>query len=465
MFKSKTQTSRPNQQSRSMMKSVNRSVSNFNQPSSVPSSSPSSTSRVQAPSISTSSRSTLSQKSTPQAQNSSFRKSIPATKSSITAASRSETLVTFPIDLVYTWVDGSDEEWLQTKEMHEREQETTQEGNSIQRWRDLDELKYSIESALYFAPWIRNIFVISDHQRPYWYDERNPGKVHFIDHPQLYGEFDEHLPVFNSHSIESHLHRIPGLSEHFLYANDDTFFGNHVSPQDFFTGDGKFKVFLMEYDMETEKTFQVHLKEMKQSKPQSKNMAQIVQQMSKPRQYSSKQANGSITSSSTPPIGQQFAVTPFITAQVHVNTLLDRVMGKSDIPRKRLFHQIRPMKRCVFEFCWDNEEMQVYLFNTSSTKFRSLTDVDPIALVCHAGLVLGEAVPGVITSKYYSLNDDFNTIRKIFYHLSKQQTKPKLYCINDDMDNPDPRLIEAIATGLDKYLPHRIEVNQEEEQQ
>ena len=43
------------------------------------------------------------------------------------------------------------------------------------------------------------------------------------------------LPTFSSPAIESHLHRIPGLSDKFLYFNDDVMFGSEVWPDDFFT--------------------------------------------------------------------------------------------------------------------------------------------------------------------------------------------------------------------------------------
>ncbi len=44
-----------------------------------------------------------------------------------------------------------------------------------------------------------------------------------------------HLPTFSSPSIEAHLHRIPGLSDKFLYLNDDVMFGKDVWPDDFYT--------------------------------------------------------------------------------------------------------------------------------------------------------------------------------------------------------------------------------------
>ena len=51
-----------------------------------------------------------------------------------------------------------------------------------------------------------------------------------------------HLPTYSSPAIESHLHRIPGLSKWFLYLNDDVMLGQNVWPQDFFTAQGGQKV-------------------------------------------------------------------------------------------------------------------------------------------------------------------------------------------------------------------------------
>jgi hypothetical protein len=50
------------------------------------------------------------------------------------------------------------------------------------------------------------------------------------------------LPTYNSQAIEACLHRIPGLSEHYLYLNDDFLLGREVSPEDFFTPAGLAKV-------------------------------------------------------------------------------------------------------------------------------------------------------------------------------------------------------------------------------
>src|SRR5699024_5379711 len=44
----------------------------------------------------------------------------------------------------------------------------------------------------------------------------------------------EYLPTFNSRVIELNIHKIEGLSENFIYLNDDTFIIDDVKQEDFF---------------------------------------------------------------------------------------------------------------------------------------------------------------------------------------------------------------------------------------
>lgn len=138
-------------------------------------------------------------------------------------------------DLVYLWVDGNDPEW---RARHNRAIGATEEASAVNcdgRYADNDELKYSLRSAAAYAPWLRRIFIVTDRQIPKWLDMDNK-KIRIVDHTEILPA--ECLPTFNSRIIEHALFRIPGLSEHFLYANDDMFFNRPVSPQDFFTADG-----------------------------------------------------------------------------------------------------------------------------------------------------------------------------------------------------------------------------------
>lgn len=146
-----------------------------------------------------------------------------------------------PIDFVYTWVDGDDEDWLKLREQWKVEEGmVTSDGTSVHRFRDRDELRYSLRSAYYFAPFVNKIYIVTNGQVPQWL--RSHPKIKIVTHKEIFPN-QRHLPTFNSMAIECHLHKIPGLSENYVYFNDDMFLGRKILPSDLFTKDGKMKVF------------------------------------------------------------------------------------------------------------------------------------------------------------------------------------------------------------------------------
>ncbi len=143
--------------------------------------------------------------------------------------------VDFPIDIVFSWVDGTDLEWQRTRAARMRSYVVGEGDDHEARFRQLDELKYALRSVHLFAPWIRNIVIVTDSPRPEWLAE-DP-RVTVLPSAGFFAD-PAALPTYNSHAVESQLHRIPGLSEHFLYSNDDMFFGREVEPEAFFTSAG-----------------------------------------------------------------------------------------------------------------------------------------------------------------------------------------------------------------------------------
>ena len=139
------------------------------------------------------------------------------------------------IDLVYLWVDGSDPQWLARKRTLTGECDDTDDANCSARYENNDELKYSLRSVEKYLPWVRNIFIVTDNQVPDWLDVTN-SKVKIIDHKDILPE--ESLPCYNATVIECYLYKIPGLSEYFLYANDDMFVGQPLTKDFFFAEDG-----------------------------------------------------------------------------------------------------------------------------------------------------------------------------------------------------------------------------------
>lgn len=139
------------------------------------------------------------------------------------------------VDFVYLWVNGNDPEWQAKRNACIGTAETQRGVNCKGRYADNDELKYSLRSVAQYAPWIHKIYIVTDNQVPSWLDTSNP-KVRIVDHKEIMPEIC--LPCFNSAVIEHFLYNIPGLSEHFLYANDDMFVNRPVKPDDFFAQDG-----------------------------------------------------------------------------------------------------------------------------------------------------------------------------------------------------------------------------------
>ncbi|GAA0458201.1 exopolysaccharide phosphotransferase [Paractinoplanes deccanensis] len=153
--------------------------------------------------------------------------------------------VAFPIDAVYTWVDGEDPGWYERKARALRDNGWVagSSGQTANRSRFVsrDELRYSLRSLHAFAPWIRHVFLVTDDQVPAWLD-LDRADLTVVSHREIFGDTGR-LPTFNSQAIESRLHRIPGLAEHFLYLNDDVFLGRPVPPEMFFTPGGLTRFF------------------------------------------------------------------------------------------------------------------------------------------------------------------------------------------------------------------------------
>ena len=164
-----------------------------------------------------------------------------------------------PIDAVYTWVNGSDPVWQQKKNLWSKiikgrsngseltrpqtnaandsaidiignysepflstnetvetnstehininEPEKIDDSMSPNRYRDSNELRYSLRSLVKNAPWIRHIYIVTDNQIPSWLNLET-GKLSVISHEEIF-ENKSHLPVFSSPAIEAHIHRIP----------------------------------------------------------------------------------------------------------------------------------------------------------------------------------------------------------------------------------------------------------------
>ena len=135
------------------------------------------------------------------------------------------------IDIVVTWVDQNDPRWKAEFNKYSGTGDIEANGVSDARFRDGGFLRYWFRGVEKFAPWVRKIHFVTSGQKPEWLDENNP-KLNLVDHSEFIPA--EFLPTFNSVVIERFMHRIPGLSDKFVYFNDDFYIIRPVGPERFF---------------------------------------------------------------------------------------------------------------------------------------------------------------------------------------------------------------------------------------
>ena len=83
-------------------------------------------------------------------------------------------------------------------------------------------------------PFVRTIYIVlaRESQKKDWMDQEG---VRVVYHREFIPE--RFLPTFNSCAIEMFLDKIPGISDRFIYGNDDMFPLTELSERDFFEGD------------------------------------------------------------------------------------------------------------------------------------------------------------------------------------------------------------------------------------
>ena len=133
------------------------------------------------------------------------------------------------IDFVVTWVDDTDPVWLAKRAEYDIKKNETV--NSAARYRDWEILKYWFRGVEKFAPWVNNVYFVTDNQKPDWLNINNP-KLKWVKHTDYIPS--EYLPTFGSTPIELNFHRIEGLSDRVVYFNDDVFIIDKTKPEDFF---------------------------------------------------------------------------------------------------------------------------------------------------------------------------------------------------------------------------------------
>ena len=156
-------------------------------------------------------------------------------------------------DIVYTWVNGSDPALQKLRhDFQSRSPVFSMKGAgdskmveavTTRRFRDMDELRYSVRStAQYAKDMFRRIHLLTTEtaegqsQVPIWLNLPSD-QIETVPHTTIYRNRG-HLPSFNSLAIESNIHHVPGLSD----VVSVCFFHLYFSIMDKFISDQNLKV-------------------------------------------------------------------------------------------------------------------------------------------------------------------------------------------------------------------------------
>lgn len=153
---------------------------------------------------------------------------------------------TFPIDFVILWVDMNDSTWQKDFAQFATAKQTDKDSTNSARFRDNGFLRYWFRGVEKFAPWVNKIHFVTCGQKPEWLNTDNP-KLNLINHKDIIPQ--EFLPTFNSGVIERYIYKIPDLSEHFVFFNDDCYIINHISSERFFKNGLPCDIAIFQYNL------------------------------------------------------------------------------------------------------------------------------------------------------------------------------------------------------------------------
>ncbi len=141
----------------------------------------------------------------------------------------------YEIDFVLSWMNPYDDNWRREKAKYWAIEirDPNYDVNQVARFRDWDNLQYWFRGVEKFAPWVGKVYFVTWDTVPEWLN---------LDHPKLQIVRDREIipggaaPAFSPNPMETNLHRIPGISERFVFFNDDMFLLNDVFPSHFYKG-------------------------------------------------------------------------------------------------------------------------------------------------------------------------------------------------------------------------------------
>jgi len=323
------------------------------------------------------------------------------------------------IDFVVTWVDGNDEKWLEEKNKFSKVK-TDRDTNTKNRYRDMKTMKYWFRSVEKYAPWVNKIYFVTWGHLPEWLNTNNE-KLVIVNHKDYMPK--EILPTFNSNAIEMYIHKIDGLSEKFIYFNDDVFLGKKVKPTQFFV----------------------------KGKPKDSFVFNALSACG------NRTLNG-IISNNLELISQKFNKKEVIKKNfskiVNLKYGVDLIRSLIFFSRNEFTGMLNPHMgvsylKSSFEEVWDAYGERIK--ETTSNRFRTENDVSHW-LVRYWQLMKGEFIPKRIKEDRYF--DNYDSLEDICKAITKK--KYRMICINDSKIEGDfDEFANGVVSAFEKTLPEK----------
>lgn len=323
-----------------------------------------------------------------------------------------------PIDFVVSWVNSDDPDWKRRRNAARRASGLSYDsGASDVRHRDWGLFRYWFRAVERYCPWVNKIHVVHAGAPPVWLDTTNP-RLNLLTDASL---LDHDVDVFNSHAIESRLHKIPGLTEKFVYFNDDFYIGRELEPDFFFPGGLPYGVNVPTILADGDDRAHAML-----------NASGLINRHFTRREYWRQVARKSVR----PASGTMLIRLPLFLASSVIPPVTDPHVGM-------------PFLRSIVEEAFSAEPVPIAA--ASRAVFRSAVDVAPLyyASMWHFAKGAYTARSKKALGSYFSVASDLEKITSAIRSGRLPQ-----FCVNDAaIEDMDVRQ-EALATAFQERFPH-----------
>lgn len=242
-----------------------------------------------------------------------------------------------PVDVVYTWVD---DQWPGYRAQLAQHGKKPADLDPARTRDNLDLMRYSLRGLEQALPNLGTVYLLSCRpQIPAWLDTSHK-RLRVVHHDEIMPA--SILPTFNSLAIITHLHLLPGLSDRFLYIEDDMIPRPAMTLENLVSRDGLTRVYPWKY---------------------------LVPKLAD--------------------IADPLRVSPWNMALALADDLVDRRYGSAG-RRRQVCHTPLLIDRASWQSMM--EEFAPAIAATRDSRFRSAGNVDPASLYLWSALAQGRAV-------------------------------------------------------------------------